>query len=757
MSDIAGPPAPKDVQPSVRATDKAAYVAKDPNNQQSRPDDTPRERTPQDQQDQLKARDPAVSIAATTAHLQPGQTLKNEVERIDAEGRPIIKAETVTVALKPDAGLKPHDSVELKIVEADKRLTADLVLRNDQPIDPPIRLSVTVIEIHGGADTAKAATHLPEPTDKPYKAPAPTAAIVSKVRPGADSVSTDVAMLIAKQQADGKPATTPPAAPEPPSAALPRASSADLATLIQQQQGQAPAKTPPASTTVTPAATTPFAAAEGAGIGPAIPAVSLAGANTIVQLLDPAVSRVSPVEIATVLSVKPLTAAEARGLPVGTTTLSSIAGQTGELVRLETSRGDFVLPAQPASSLAGELIRLVVDTAAATQPKPDSQNAPTQLQAQFTATGAEGPSQRVTALFNAPVDGQQAKAEPSATIHATITSVQTNGVFLSPDGPKTDYKIQTDAGTVLVSAPSAFRPEVGGTVALNTAVHATASPVVEGPISQQVQGALPQSIQAQSAQPQNMPPITVSADAALAAAQTIPPATIVPNMLSTWPAMEESVAALASAGTLVAGADSLAAKSAQGGGKLTNSLLFFLAAAGRGGPTAWLGQGAERALAAASPALLKSLQSDIRRMASLPGETIGDWRPIVLPFDARPGEVPLAALLVQAHDDIDPDEENGPRKDDGEDNDKSQRFILQVQFSVLGDIQLDGNIRKTQFDMTVRSAGQFSLDLKQDLENLFTSALSANGYTGGLAFQENATFPVDAAAMIEQHLRQHPS
>lgn len=743
MSDIAGPPAPKDVQPSVRTTDKAAYVAKDPNNQQARPDDTPRERTPQDQQDQLKARDPAVSIAATTAHLEPGQILKNEVERIDAEGRPIIRAETVTVALKPDAGLKPHDVVELKIVEADKRLTADLVLRNTLPIDPPLRLSVTVIEIHAGAEQAKPVTSPPAQTDQPYKAPAPTVVSALAVSSGMENVSTDTAMLIAKQQADGTPLLKGSVAPEPSSTATPRASSADLATLIQQQQGQASAAIPTASTTVTPWPTTPFAAAEGAGIGPAIPAVSLTGANAIVQLLDPAVSRVSPVEIATVLSVKPLTALEARGLSVGTTTLSSIAGQTGELVRLETSRGDFVLPAQPANTLAGELIRVVVDTAPAAQTTPGGTKAPTQLQAQFTAAGTEGPSTRVTAIFPAPVEGQQAKAEASsastpATTQtpdtvATISSVQTNGVFLSPDGPKTDYKIQTDAGSLSISASSGFRPEVGSTVALQPATDL------------------------QPAQVQNTPPLTVPVDAAVAAAQTIPPATITPNMLSAWPAMEESVAALASAGTLVAGTDSLAAKSAQGGGKLTNSLLFFLAAAGRGGPTAWLGQGAERALAAASPALLKSLQTDIRRMASLPGETIGEWRPIVLPFDTRPGEVPLAALLVQAHGDIDPDEENGPDRDDGEDDDKSQRFILQVQFSVLGDIQLDGNIRETQFDMTVRSAGQFSGDLKQDLEQLFSSALSANGFTGGLNFEENAPFPLDAAAMIEQHLTQHPS
>lgn len=747
MSDIAGPPAPKDIQPSVRGTDKTAYVAKDPKNEDARTQDNPREHSARDQGETLQSREPAVSIAATAAHLTSGQDLVETVSHIDAEGRPIVVTDTVTLALKPDAGLKPNDEVHLKVIDADKQVTADLLRQNTQVIDPPVRLSVTVVEVHG-LEPLPRDDH-PNPlktTELPYQAPkavSPTSAVPP---PAAGSQTDDVALLVGGKHLepaiptvsgtlDKEPSATPIVPP-----LISRASSADLSTLIQQQTA------PPSNQGGTPDAkvSTPqvapaviFAAAEGPGVGPAINGVSLSGEPAIIQLLNPAVSRVSPAQIATVTAVQTLSAEEARALPIGASVLAASGTPTGELARVETNQGDFVLPAQPASALNGEIIRVAVGPAPA-ETTHAATGGTTSYGAILTPDTASPTPVKVTLTVSEP----PSKADGSKAEPATITNVQTVAAFLSPDGPRTDLRLQTSTGTLAVTLPSSVKPQVGETVFISTL-----PPDVKaaGPET----ASSPAGIQSQPAPSDARAPAALSPELTAAAANT----SHIPNILSSWPALEESLAALASANATAT--TGLVAKTAQGGGKLTNSLLFFLAAAGRAAPGAWLGAKTEQALAQSSPSALSRMRSDIRQMVSLSGETIGEWRPIVLPFDARGGEAPLAALLIGQRHDIDPDHERDNPNDPDTEKADNQRFILQVQFSVLGDIQLDGSIHRQMFDLTVRSSNSFSPQLKQEAEHLFYTSLAANNFAGTIDFQEQSIFPVDAASIIENHLLGH--
>ena len=155
MSDVTGTQGPKAVQPVARAPDKAKNVrdehrqagADTRQNQQHT-----RGRGNQDTQAAAHARDPAVSIAPTTVHLQVGQKLDQTITQLDSEERPIIETELATYALRPDAGLKKGDDVILEIRQAGKKLTADLLVRNGNPIDPPVRLTLVVVALHGTPD-----------------------------------------------------------------------------------------------------------------------------------------------------------------------------------------------------------------------------------------------------------------------------------------------------------------------------------------------------------------------------------------------------------------------------------------------------------------------------------------------------------------------------------------------------------------------------------------------------------------------------
>ncbi len=747
MSDITGPPAPKEIQSPIRGADKTTHVAKDPNSNNTRTGGQSQEQAARDQGEALQSRDPAVSIASSAAHLVSGQEITRPVTRIDAEGRPIIVTDTVTLALKPDAGLQPNDTVHLVVVDAGKQVTADLLRQNSQPVDPPIRLSVTVIEVHTAALASDIAT--PDARQKSEAAlDRPYNATIAAKGTSANQPTTELTALISRQEATLASPTvqstqknvTPsqPVEPKPVAARAGAtiASSADLATLIQQQTAKEP--TPQ----VQPAAASHAAPqlASGPGIGPALNAVSVTGAPAILQLIDPAISRVSPAELATVQTVQTVTVAEARALPVGVAAFSADAA-TSALAKVDTTRGQFILPAAEAAPLAGELVRVSVGA----EPPPQLGTTTEQkADTSFSALFIENKTGALPAKVDVILVGKPAAGELNADNSTVINSVQTVAAFFGADGPKTDLRLQTNRGDISLTVPSGVRPQVGDILRV----------IVPGQTDRAaISGAGQSQTQPTAASAQPDISLGTAATAPASIIQPIPMASSdsAPNILASWPAMEESLAALL--GTNAAAANSLASKTAQGGNKLTNSLLFFLKAAGMAGNSNWMGSDVEKALSRSSQLALSGLRSDIGQMAALASETISDWRPIILPFDARGGDVPLAALLLGQRPDVDPDAHRGNPDLEQRNQEDAQRFILQVQFSVLGDIQLDGNIRKQSFDLTVRSKTDLPAALQQDASTLFYDALAANDFTGAIDFRQQDAFSVDAAALIEGHLR----
>ena len=751
MSDIAGPPAPKEIQSPIRGADKAAHVTKDPNSPNTRTGDQSREQAPRDQGEALHSRDPAVSIASSAAHLVSGQEITEPVAKIDAEGRPIIVTETVTLALKPDAGLKPNDNVHLRVVNAGKQVTADLLRQNSLPLDPPIRLSVTVIEVHS-PNQPQAAVYSEKPPvalDAPYHSSIAAQNAAANSLGGAVDTTADLTVLISgknlastnpvqnKQQLID-PATT--------SASSARsgatiASSADLATLIQQQSATAGKPSTEQALPTPPTATisTGPQAYTGPGVGPVLNGVSTSGAPAIIQLLDPSLSSVSPTEIASVTRVQTVTAAEARALPVGASFFNraSAAGgtTTGELAKVETTRGHFILPAADAAPLSGELVRVSTGTA----PVGPSGTAVEQAnETQFRALFIENKTGALPAKIDVTLVGKSVGDAAVANSAATITSVQTVAAFFGADGPKTDLRLQTTRGDISLTVPSGVHPQVGDSLIISLPSQ-NGLPLPGQP--QPPQAGMPQ----QATAPEISPTSFVPAISPL-------PASEAASILTSWPAMEESLAALV--GTNSVAAANLAGKTAQGGSKLTNSLMFFLKAAGLSNGANWMGNDVEKALSRVSQLSLNNLRSDVSQMAALAGETIGEWRPILIPFDARGGDVPLVALLLGQRPDVDPDAQKDNSNAPSQNEDDAQRFILQVQFSVLGEIQLDGNIRKKVFDLVVRSTNDLPAMLQRDASDLFYASLAANDFAGGIEFRQQEAFSVDAAALIEDRLRE---
>lgn len=730
MSDITGPPAPREVQPSVRGTDKSASVNKDRGQTEGHTQNHTQSDTHREKGDALHSRDPAVAIAPRTAHLDVGQKIVATVSKLDGEGRPIIVSDSATFALKPDAGLKPDDTVSLKVIEAARSAVAELVSKNGSPIDPPIRLNLTVIEIHLPATDRDAETKPPLPASS-YRPPPLRNTSLSSTIPQATETSDSQISLIANIKRDlgslGKDGIPNPAAqgrqtPGP-----------NLSPLIEAQQNQtsAPKATVhiPATGTQatgvlppgTPKASNFFAglkALGGPGLSPPVFGVATNGVPALLQLVDPAVSRVSPAELTTVNRVTPLTATEARSLPFGSGVFGTVTDPS--LVRIETTKGDFIAPNQQATGLVGETVRLVVGSASSTAQSPQAPAAQKQtFNAIWIEDKAGATPQRVAVQFGKS-DTQTGPDAPQTT--ASINSVQTVAAFLTPNGPRADVRLDTTRGDISLTLPSEARPVAGDFIRVF----------------------LPQpGPETTTAEAQQAPV------AALSSAPSAPQSPTA-NMLANWPAMQESIAALIP--TNPDAANALAENSAAGGSKLTNSLLFFLAAAGRGDAAAWVGRQATQALDDQSKPLLRQLHSDVGQLARIANDTTSEWRPIVVPFDTRSGEVPLAALLLAQRHDIDPDHRGKDSQKEDKEKEHLDHFLLQVQFSVLGNIQLDGTIQGERFDLIIRAQQDFPPALKTDLSELFNLALGANGYKGALKFREEAYFDVDAADVIEHQL-----
>ena len=74
------------------------------------------------------------------------------------------------------------------------------------------------------------------------------------------------------------------------------------------------------------------------------------------------------------------------------------------------------------------------------------------------------------------------------------------------------------------------------------------------------------------------------------------------------------------------------------------------------------------------------------------------------------------------------------------------RFVLEVDLSQLGELQLDGFVRtqprEVQFDMVIRSLLPLSKEIQQDILSIYDASGAIAGFRGGLSFQHVREFPV---------------
>ena len=173
--------------------------------------------------------------------------------------------------------------------------------------------------------------------------------------------------------------------------------------------------------------------------------------------------------------------------------------------------------------------------------------------------------------------------------------------------------------------------------------------------------------------------------------------------------------------------------------QLAATLLFFLSAARGGDIRGWIGDRVATRLDEAGRAdLLPKLSAELSAPArAAPDSPAGEWRSQTIPL-YQDGDVGgLSAHVRRTSDD-------GGTAAEGDS--AGRRFLLDIDLSRMGPLQLDGLVRDKRFDLTIRSEAALPEPMRHDLRTLFRDASDAVGLHGGLTFQAGGHDWVTVAA-----------
>jgi hypothetical protein len=205
-----------------------------------------------------------------------------------------------------------------------------------------------------------------------------------------------------------------------------------------------------------------------------------------------------------------------------------------------------------------------------------------------------------------------------------------------------------------------------------------------------------------------------------------------------WGSLSEAVQLLQRADPQAA--SQLAAAIPDGGPRTALAAMAFVQAMRSGDPKQWPGDSALRGLERAGPRgaqLAAQISGEVREMAARTADTGAEWRTLPMPWN-NSGQIDRVALIMRREGDSDEDSE---KKKAGKG--KGTRFLINLDLSRLGELQLDGMFHKADraFDMMIRTKDPLPENMRRDLAGLFANSNAAMGLVGGLSFQVVKKFP----------------
>ncbi len=168
--------------------------------------------------------------------------------------------------------------------------------------------------------------------------------------------------------------------------------------------------------------------------------------------------------------------------------------------------------------------------------------------------------------------------------------------------------------------------------------------------------------------------------------------------------------------------------------------MFFLSALSAGNVNRWIGNQAIQALKSAGrDSLVSRLGRDFGQLGRLADNEGGDWRLFFIPIHDGDQLQQLRLFLRNGGQDGD----GGP----GQDDEDQTRFVVEVEMSRLGDLQLDGLVREKRLDLILRSRAPLPDFMRRDITQIFHEANEITGNRGSIGFQSShewKAMPIEA-------------
>ena len=196
----------------------------------------------------------------------------------------------------------------------------------------------------------------------------------------------------------------------------------------------------------------------------------------------------------------------------------------------------------------------------------------------------------------------------------------------------------------------------------------------------------------------------------------------------TWPALDDALETLREISP-AAHMQVLHAAIPRADAQLATNVLFFLSALRGGDLKGWLGDGPQRILERQRPELLGRLKDDLGHMSRrIHDPDTGDWRIQGVPFFQN-DDIEQFRLLIRDHD--------GENENEGSENRHGTRFVIDLNLSHLGHMQIDGLVgeKGKRLDLVLRSDGPLDATMRRDLHAIYANALEVTGIDGSIGFQ----------------------
>lgn len=179
--------------------------------------------------------------------------------------------------------------------------------------------------------------------------------------------------------------------------------------------------------------------------------------------------------------------------------------------------------------------------------------------------------------------------------------------------------------------------------------------------------------------------------------------------------------------------------------KLVNSVLFFLSALKSGDVSHWLGPRLHATLQETAPNIASRLARDFTNIRTMSSEQPDQpWQMLPLPL-LHNEELRQARLYIRQD-----------HSQDGKTGGNGTRFVIEVNMSQLGEIQLDGLTKlegkQLSFDLVVRSQTPLPKWMHDGIKDIFKTASEATRFRGDLRFQPS---PERFIRPLEENLQAH--